>query len=241
MSEYTQEGAGRLKQTGETARTQASATADQAGRAAGQVAGTAAEQAKAVAGEARQQATTVIEELRTRAVNEAEEQARRATGTLRQWSDDVAGLADNAPSDSAARSVAGQIADRGHRAADYLEKQGVDGAVSDLRRFARRRPGVFLGGALLAGLAVGRLTKAAGKAGQSSESGQRRTGTPQLEAENEPVTPTLPSGPVQDAPPMPPAPPVVPQSTEPSGSPQAPPLPGDPPPAGMRTRPYPEV
>ncbi|MFF9089193.1 hypothetical protein ACF1BE_22775 [Streptomyces sp. NPDC014991] len=241
MSESVQEGAGRLRQTGETARTEASATADQARQAAGQVAETAAEQARAVAGQARQQAGTVIDELRSRAMNEAAEQARRATDTLRHWSDDVAGLADNAPGDSPARGLATQVADRGHRVADYIQEQGIDGLVTDLRQFARRRPGAFLGGALLAGVAVGRLARAAGSAKQSPQPGQHPGGAPRFDAGGGPATPTLPAGPVPDTPPMPPSPPVVPAATEPSGTPQAPPVPVDPPHPGAPARPYPEV
>ncbi|MDO0924322.1 hypothetical protein QQY24_02435 [Streptomyces sp. TG1A-8] len=243
MSETTQEGAGRLKQTGETARTEASTTAGQAKQAANQVAGTAAEQARTVVGEARQQAGTVIDELRGRVMDEAEGQARRASGALRQWSQDMTDLADNAPGDSSARNLAAQAADRGHRAADYLERQGVDGVVSDIRDFARRRPGAFLGGALLAGVAVGRLAKAAGRAKQSSEPERRTAGGGRFETQDEPLTtPAPPAGAVPQAPPMPPVPPGPVPPAEPSVSPQAPPLPVDPPPpTGTPVRPYPEV
>ncbi|GAA3900846.1 hypothetical protein GCM10023084_61620 [Streptomyces lacrimifluminis] len=240
MTEYEEDRAGRLRQTGETAKSEATTTADQARQAAGQVTGTVAEQTRAVAGEARQQAGAAFGELRSRAVNEVEEQARRATGMLRQWSDDIGGLADNAPGDSPARSLASQMSDSGHRAADYLEKQGVDGALSDLRHFARRRPGAFLGGALVAGVVVGRLAKASGKAGQSSQPGRRGYGdTSQLGTGDGPVRSPLPAGSVQEVPPVPPVPTAAP-GAEPFGAPQTPPSPVDPP-AETPHRPYPEV
>jgi hypothetical protein len=167
--------AGRVQQTGQAAKEQASAAAGQARQAAGEVAGTGAEQAKAVAGEARQQAGSAIHDLRQRVMEEGQGQADRLAGTVRQWSDDLAGLAQNAPGDSPARSLAAQAADQGHRAADYLDKNGVEGLVGDLQDFARRRPGAFLGGAVLAGLAVGRLAKA-GKAAQSTGGGRQGSG-----------------------------------------------------------------
>ncbi|MDQ0828598.1 uncharacterized protein YjbJ (UPF0337 family) [Streptomyces achromogenes] len=176
MSEAAQGDTTRLQQTGETARAEASATAGQAQQAAGQVADTAREQARAVAGEARQQVGTVVDDLRSRAMDEAEGQTRRAAGTLHQWADDLAGLADNAQGDSPARSLAAQAADGGHRAADYLEKQGVDGVLGDVQDFARRRPAAFLGGALLAGFAVGRLVKVAAKADRSNGAERQRNG-----------------------------------------------------------------
>ncbi|WP_208636979.1 hypothetical protein [Streptomyces swartbergensis] len=220
MSDAAQGNTTRLQQTGETAREEASATAGEARQAAGQVAGTASDQARAVAGEARQQAGVVVHDLRSRAMNEVEEQSRRAAGTLRQWADDLAGLAENAQSDSPARSLAGQAADRGRKAADYLEKQGVEGVLSDVQGFARRRPGAFLGGALLAGMAVGRLAKVGAKAGRQS-SGNGHQGTVRSSEQGA-------LGP-QEPPAVPPAPP------------QVPPTAGMPAPGSAPSRPYPEV
>lgn len=194
MSEAVQDTT-RVQQAGETARAQASATADQAQQAAGQVAGTAADQAKAVAGEARQQAGIVANDLRRRAMDEAEGQTRRAAGVLHQWADDLAGLAENAPSDSPARSLAAQAADGGHRTADYLEKQGVDGVLSDVQSFARRRPAAFLGGALLAGFAVGRMVKVVAKADTSSGTNQQEALGSEQAALNEPRSAALASTP----------------------------------------------
>ncbi|MEU8655087.1 hypothetical protein [Streptomyces sp. NPDC048737] len=229
MTESIQTGTGTTR---EKAKAETSATAGQAKQAATQVAGTAAEQMQNVMGEARQQAGTVIDELRHRAMDEAEGQAKRAADTLRQWAGDLSGLAENAQSDSPARSLAAQAADRGHRAADYLDEQGVDGLVSNLQGFARRRPGVFLGGALLAGLAVGRLGRAAGSARSGGNGSQLPAGAPDQGALNAPASPAPPTGSPTGAtygapghmPPVPPAPPVT--GTRPDG------IPG---------RPYPEV
>ncbi|MEW2074108.1 hypothetical protein ACFZAG_12075 [Streptomyces sp. NPDC012403] len=200
MSESVRTGSG---STGEKVKAETSATADQARQAAGQVAGTAAEQARTVVGEARQQAGTVIEDLRTRAIDEADGQTRRAAGTLRQWANDFSNLAAHAEHDSPARGLAARAGDKGQRAADYLERQGVEGIVADLQGFARRRPGAFLGGALLAGLAVGRLAKVTQTASRADGDGQRRvTAAPASEAL--PVAP-----PPGTAPPAPSAPPSL--------------------------------
>ncbi|MFD3623544.1 hypothetical protein [Streptomyces sp. NPDC058698] len=201
MSESSRTGAG---STGEKARAETSATAGQAKEAAGQVAGTAAEQARTVAGEARQQAGTVVEDLRGRAIEEADGQTRRAAGTLRQWADDFSGLAAHADHDSPARSLAARAGDKGQQAADYLERQGVEGLAADLQGFARRRPGAFLGGALLAGLAVGRLAKV-------TQSGASRAGgNGQAEVTAGAVPEALPAAPPPGtAPPAPAAPPSL--------------------------------
>ncbi|MGX1274422.1 hypothetical protein [Streptomyces phaeoluteigriseus] len=217
--------------TREKAQAETSATAGQAKEAASQVAGTAAEQVQSVVGEARQQAGTVIDELRHRAMNEAEGQAKWAADTLRQWASDLSGMAENAQSDSPARSLAAQFADKGHRAADYLDKQGVDGLVSDLQGFARRRPGAFLGGAVLAGLAVGRLARVAGSARAGGDGRQQAVAAPDRGTLDAPASAALPTGSPQvtyEAPPQPP--PTAP----------VPPVTGTPP-DGTAGRPYPEV
>jgi hypothetical protein len=43
--------------------------------------------------------------------------------------------------------------------AERVHKSGLDGMVVDLKRFARKRPVVFLSGSALAGLAIGRLLR----------------------------------------------------------------------------------
>jgi hypothetical protein len=54
-----------------------------------------------------------------------------------------------------------QLADTASRVADKLETGGVDATLADVKSFARRRPGMFLAGAIGAGFVVGRLLKAA--------------------------------------------------------------------------------
>ncbi|HZF91436.1 hypothetical protein [Streptomyces sp.] len=175
MSDSDYGGAGRAQQVGQTARQEASATAHQAKQAGGEVVDTATEQVKAVAGEAKDQARTVARDLRERLSDQAQSQTQRGADTLRQWADDLAGLASNAGSDSPAKSMVEQVADRGHRVADYLDQHGAGGVVGDVQDFARRRPGAFLGGAALAGFVVGRLAKAGSKAA-GSEPGQPMPG-----------------------------------------------------------------
>ncbi|MEU5716275.1 hypothetical protein AB0G71_10880 [Streptomyces sp. NPDC020403] len=125
------------------------------------MAGTAAEQARAVAGEARRQAGSTVHGLRQRLRDEGQGQTERLAGAVRQWADDLEGLARGAPGDSPARSLTARTADQGHRAADYLAAHRLDGMLGDLQDFGRRRPAAFLGGAVPAGLVVGRPGKAA--------------------------------------------------------------------------------
>jgi hypothetical protein len=58
-----------------------------------------------------------------------------------------------------ATEVAQQAAERIHGVASWLEQREPADVLQAVRDFARRRPGVFLAGAVAAGLAAGRLTR----------------------------------------------------------------------------------
>jgi hypothetical protein len=58
-----------------------------------------------------------------------------------------------------ATEVAQQAAERIHGVASWLEQREPTDVLQAVRDFARRRPGVFLAGAVAAGLAAGRLTR----------------------------------------------------------------------------------
>ncbi|MEV1006606.1 hypothetical protein [Streptomyces sp. NPDC049881] len=143
----------------ETAEQQTSSTAEQVRQRAAEAAGTAGDQA---ASGARAFGDRVAEEAR--------DQERSATGAVRQWADDLATMADRAPEDSPVRGLVARAADSGHRAADYLDENGVEGLAGELRDFAARRPAMFLGGVALAGFAAGRLARA-GRAGPATSGG----------------------------------------------------------------------
>lgn len=140
---------------------QESGTVERAKGAAAQTAGTAREQARQVGGEVRTQTTRVVRQLRDRAREQGDAQSRRAARNIRQWADDLTTMRDNAKPDSPTYDAVHQVATGGRRAADYLEERGVSGMLTDVQRFARRRPGLFLAGALAAGFLAGRAAKAA--------------------------------------------------------------------------------
>jgi len=138
--------------------------------AAGEVAGTAKDQTQQVVRETGNQARQVAQQTRERMATEARNQTERASGSLRQWSDELASMAESSKPDSPVRDAVHQIADTGRRAADYLDRRGFEGAVGELQDFARRKPGTFLLGAAVAGFLVGRVAKASAQGSQGSDS-----------------------------------------------------------------------
>ncbi|OEJ34629.1 hypothetical protein [Streptomyces subrutilus] len=141
------------------------------GAKAAEVGGTAKEQAANVVGEATAQARDLVGQLRTQLTGQAETQTQRLAENVRRLSQELRELGENGKPDSTMAGVARQIADGGHQMAAHVEKRGPDGLISDLQGFARRRPGVFLAGAALAGFVVARAGKGVSAATSSDASG----------------------------------------------------------------------
>ena len=142
----------------------ASATVD-AGR---QVAGEAAGKATEVAREASNQASALLERAQGQVREQASTQTEKAAGGIRSFSDQLRALGEGQPQSGPAADCVRQMADRLGQVADNLEQRGFDGAVSDIRRFARRKPGLFLLSATAAGFAAGRVGRGL-QAGQQQQ------------------------------------------------------------------------
>jgi ElaB/YqjD/DUF883 family membrane-anchored ribosome-binding protein len=115
-------------------------------------------QASRVADEAVAQARTVVEDATELLHDEARHQTDRAAERMHEMGDQLQALAEGRPEDAGpmddyARRAAAEVT----RFADRIEEQGFDGVVRDVETFARRRPALFLAGAAVAGLLVGRL------------------------------------------------------------------------------------
>ena len=140
------------------------------------VAGSAKDEAAAVAQDAKQQARNLAHEAREQAIIKGTEQRDKAVETLRSLSDELDRMAGNATtsnagdasagttpgrSDGTAQEIVRQAAQRTRDFSDYLEQREPGELLDELRRFARERPGFFLGLAAGAGVVAGRLTRSA--------------------------------------------------------------------------------
>lgn len=132
----------------------------QAGKqAAGDVAQTAADKAAEVVGETKTQARNVVGEARDQLRGHAGDQHRNAVTNLHGLADELHSMARSGEQSGVAADVVGHAADRTREIASWLEDRQPEDLVEELRRFARRRPGAFLVGALAAGVVAGRLTR----------------------------------------------------------------------------------
>lgn len=147
---------------GEQTREVASAASD----AAGQLASTAVEKAAEVRDEAAVQVRNLVQDTTTQVRAQADAQTAKAAESLAGLRDQLRALADGRPDEAEALTqYLQQGAEKLGQLADRLQRDGLDGAVTDVSRFARRRPGVFLLGALGVGFGVGRLLRSGHAAG----------------------------------------------------------------------------
>ncbi|WP_143660357.1 hypothetical protein [Streptomyces sp. JHA26] len=158
-------GDSRAAAVAETAQQKAGESAGLVGDKASEVAGTAREQAAHTADEAVAQARDFVEEVRAQLQDQAQSQTRHLAENVRRLAEDLQDMDRRGRPDSSASGVVRYLADGGHKVASRLEERGPDGLIDDLRDFARRRPGVFLAGAALAGFAVARAGKGVSAAG----------------------------------------------------------------------------
>jgi len=128
---------------------------------ASEVGTTLSDQTRGVASDAKDHARRMMDESRESLRSEASNQATRLAATMREVGSQLHSMAQSQSGGGVAVDVTRQLSDAAHRAAQKLDTGGVDDVLADLKRFARRRPGLFLVGAVGAGFAVGRLLKAA--------------------------------------------------------------------------------
>lgn len=220
----TEAGSGASGGASETAQQEAKHLKDTTAGATRQVANTAMEQAGQVAGTAKDQASQLLGQARSQLTEQVTTQRDQATGGLRTLADELQTMAECSGHSGIASQLAQQGSDMTRQVAAYLEQRQPSDLVDELRNVARQRPGTFLAGAAVAGMAVGRLTRGAVSA-RSSDSGDSYSdqssgyetgiGTSTYEASYtaglaEPVAaPPMGSMPSPAASPVPPPPPVL--------------------------------
>ncbi|MBS3182304.1 hypothetical protein [Leucobacter manosquensis] len=234
-------------------RTPSSGTVDTAKEEAGELAHTVQDGASNVAHTAKDEIGNVAEEASmqlhelvaqtTRELNdEASKQQSRLASGLQRAGDDLEAMASSASGGGVAPDLVRQTSEKVARIGDWLDSHEPREVVSEVKAFARRRPGAFIGIAAVAGVVAGRLTRAlAANAHEqsSSESSAPAGGTTPARPVTSPSTSTSapgssPAAPVSRpvapaAPPAAPPAPVAPASGQPAPhAPVAPesPLPG---------------
>lgn len=188
-----------------TAREQTSQVGHEAVRAGGDVVHTAAEQGKHLVQESGRQIRHLVGEATNQVREQAIVQQQRAVDGLRGIGQELRAMAEHDGQSGLASELASQASTRIEQLADWLERREPGDLLMELRNFARRRPGMFLASAVVAGVLVGRLTRSLTSSGDSgmAEGGRAQNpawppdATPGMETStpvgvSAPQTPTTP-------------------------------------------------
>jgi len=161
---------------------------------------TAKDEASSVVAETKVQARDLYERSQREVKEQAHAQQQRIAAGLRSVGDDLGTMAANSDDNGVASDLVHQVSTRLSRAATWLGDRDPSDVLDEVKRFARRRPGTFILGAAIAGIVVGRLTRAlasnasdASNAPEAAGSGERA-----LPAAPTPVTSDAPSATAAD-------------------------------------------
>ncbi len=197
-----------------TAKHEASGVKDAAQAEAGHVVETAKHEAANVASEATSQAKQVYSQTKQELTEQAATQQQRVADGLRSIGEELNSLAHGSENPGLATDLVRQASTRVSGASDWLSQRDPGSLVDEVKTFARRRPGVFIAGALIAGVVAGRLTRALTESAKEEHEASAPVGTQATGVGAVPGAPAAPSAPT-------PAPVGAPLD-QPIGSPAAP-------------------
>ncbi|MVA76169.1 hypothetical protein GC722_09050 [Auraticoccus sp. F435] len=157
--------------TADVAKQEAANVKDTAVGAGKDVASTAVQEAGHVVGEAKERAgdllSTVVGELR----GQVGSQQQRLADGLHSVASELGEMASKAEGSGPGSQLAHEASRRIGSVSHWLQDREPEDVLEEVREFARRRPGVFLTGAAVAGLLVGRLTRSVAASRTSLDSG----------------------------------------------------------------------
>ncbi len=165
--------------TTDVAKDEARNVGQTAAQAGGQVAATAADQAKQVTQETKRQAQDLIQQGRSQLQDQARNGQQKAGQGLADVAQQLRTMVEgggSTPSGPAADLVR-QAGDKLEELATWVQDREPGDLVQEVRAFARRKPGVFLLGAALAGVVAGRLTTGVVAAHKDESNAGTATGT----------------------------------------------------------------
>lgn len=148
------------------AREQAATFGQETAQTGGQVARNAAGQGREVLAEAGHQTRNLLGEASSQLRQQAQAQQKQVAQRLREIGMGLQHMAERDGQTGMTGDVVRRASSAAQDAAGWLEARDPGMMINDVREYARRRPGAFLAGAVVAGLVFGRLTRALTSAGQ---------------------------------------------------------------------------
>jgi hypothetical protein len=143
----------------------------QPGASATGVVETTKEQAGEAAGQAMHEVRDLAQEARSQVLAQATTERDKAVRSLSALAGELRSMADRSDQNGLGADLVRNAAQRVQSIGAFVGDREPGQLLDEVRSFARRKPGVFVLGALVAGAAVGRLTRGAVAASQESSHG----------------------------------------------------------------------
>lgn len=161
------------REVADHAKDEAASVAQDARLEGQQVAETAKQEARQVAGNAQAQARQLMDQAKTELGEQAGTQQQRLAGNIRNLAGELQTMVRSNDENGPMNDLAQQAASKADEVASWLENRQPGEVMDDVRRFAARRPGMFLALAAGVGIVAGRLTRGLTADDDSSQSASR--------------------------------------------------------------------
>jgi hypothetical protein len=145
--------------SGPDAKERAAEVKDTSVAAGAHVAGVAKDELHKVGSETKQQAKDLYRQTQSELSGQAASQQKRVASGIRTLGDELGSMADKSDTQGVASDLAHQAASRAAGVADWLDQRDPGALLDEVKGFARRRPGMFIAIAAVAGVVAGRLTR----------------------------------------------------------------------------------
>lgn len=165
------------QQVAEHAKDEAASVGQDAKREGQHVAETVKSEASQLADTAGTHAKRLMDQAKTELGGHAGQQQQRLAGSIRGLADELQTMVRSNDQSGPANDLAAQAAGKANEMAQWLENREPGDLLDDVRRFAARKPGLFLALAAGAGLLAGRLTR--GLTADDDPTPQRTSPAPQ--------------------------------------------------------------
>ncbi|HEX7210420.1 MAG TPA: hypothetical protein VF241_05840, partial [Propionibacteriaceae bacterium] len=144
-----------------TAKSEAANVRDTAAGAASDVAQTAKSEASNVASEVNQQARNLIGQTQSELRGQASNQQSALAEKLNGWASELGSMASKSDESGQMTGLAHEASRRVGEVSHWLDTHEPADLLTEVKRFARRRPVAFLALAAAAGIVAGRVTRGA--------------------------------------------------------------------------------
>lgn len=146
--------------TVDAAKHEAADLKDTASAQAHDVVGTVKDEAASVVGEAKTQAKDLYAQTQRELKEQADTQQQRLAGGLRSVSDELGSMASNSTGSGIAGDLVQQVSGRLSAMSTWLGDRDPSSVLTEVKGYARRKPGTFILAAAVIGVVAGRLTRA---------------------------------------------------------------------------------